>query len=438
MHTGSAFESVRVVDLRRLAGAWFAPSICLVLCASLAPHHVVPNSFVLAALFGGLFIALVLRTLSAPLAIDIVTPFSCFFVAVGLTYVAASAAEMLPSGNLRPVRADLILRQSYFVLLWLPLIAGATALFDLIISTIARIGRYVALPLLGLVIAADMLTALWLGDPQQAWEGYVSFLNPAAVTFLYVGSFFVHVAVTGRSKFIVALVTAHAALSSVSDYGVMFNTFTGTFALGCMWAFALGARRSPRHAFWGVVAVGAALMCVLMIGVIAPHLAASDLNSHWRFVVWRENMFTLFESSFVGVGFGTPYYSLSPGNIETAYMLVKTSEFAGHAQSSTTDILYYRAQHSSFVNAFYRMGVAGGGLLIAFAAALLLLVAKAARSTNGSYAWLAAAGGALFVVEASQVGMHVGLESPRYFCFFALAVGFARAAAHRVEQESYA
>jgi hypothetical protein len=436
MLIGSESESRRLkpVDLARLAGTWLSAYVGLILCAALIPHPDVPNAFVLTALFIGLLLALLLRLLAAPLVADSVALLNCLFVAIGVAYIALSFAEMLPTGNLRPTRDDLILRHSYFVLLWIPLIAGATAFFDLTIATMARVARRAALPFLGLIIVADMSTALWLGDPDNAWEGYVSFLNPAAVTFLYVGSFFLHVAVTGRSKLALLLVTAHAALSSVTDYGVMFNTFTGTFSLGCMWAFALGAYYSPRLALFGVVGVGTALMCILVIGVVAPGLAAADLNTHWRFLVWRENLFTFFETSFLGVGFGTPYYSFSAGNIETAYMLAKTQEFAHHAQASPTDVLYYRAQHSSFVNAFYRMGLAGGMLLVAIAVALLVMVSKSANAKGSAYAWLAAAGGALFVVEASQVAMHVGLESPRYFCFFALAIGFARAVARRDER----
>lgn len=431
MPIGSVSELRRVgaVDLARVAGFWLAAYVGLTLCAALIPHPDIPNGFVLTALFAGLSLALLLRLLAAPLVADTVALLNCLFVAIGIAYMALSAAEMLPNGNLRPTRQDLILRHSYFILIWIPLIAGASAFFDLTISTLARIARRAALPFLVSIIVADMVTARWLGDPDNSWEGYVSFLNPAATTFLYVGSFFLHVATTRRSKIALLLVTGHAALSYATDYGVMFNTFTGTFSLGCMWAFAIGAYRSPRLALFGVMAVGGALMCILALGVVFPGLAAADLNTHWRFLVWRENLFTFFESSFLGVGFGTPYYSLTAGNIETAYMFAKTPEFAHHV--SPIDVLYYRAQHSSFVNAFYRMGVAGGALLVAISVASLAMVWKAARPKDSIDAWLAAAGGALFVIEASQVAMHVGLESPRYFCFFALAIGFARAAAHR-------
>jgi hypothetical protein len=220
----------------------------------------------------------------------------------------------------------------------------------------------------------------------------------------------------------------HCALSNIAGYGMMFDTVTGVFVFACMWAFALAGRRSPSAALVVVMALGGALVVGLMAGSLLPDVIGFDLNTQWRFLVWRENLFAALNSGSLGVGFGTPYNELSPGNIAEAYRLTKFAEFTQYAMSSPIDILYIRGQHSSFVNAFYRMGLLGGGLLIAFNLAVLTMLVKAMRRGAAECRPLVAAAGAVFVIEASQVGMHVGLESPRYYAVYALAVGLARAA----------
>jgi hypothetical protein len=69
----------------------------------------------------------------------------------------------------------------------------------------------------------------------------------------------------------------------------------------------------------------------------------------------------------------------------------------------------------------------GGGLLLAFNAAVLFQVIRYAVRSSGVDQRIVAAAGAIFVVEAVQIAVHVGLESPRYLAVYALSVGFARA-----------
>jgi hypothetical protein len=167
-------------------------------------------------------------------------------------------------------------------------------------------------------------------------------------------------------------------------------------ALCCMWAFAIAIRRSARHALISVVAVAGTVVLFLAIGTIAPSVLSFDLNTEWRFLVWRENLFASLNSGLLGVGFGTPYYALSVGNIAESYRLTQYAEFQGYAFSSPVDLLYIRAQHSSFVNAFYRMGILGGGLLLALNAAVLFQVVRYAVRSSGVDQRIVAAAGAIF------------------------------------------
>jgi hypothetical protein len=174
--------------------------------------------------------------------------------------------------------------------------------------------------------------------------------------------------------------------------------------------------------------LGICLLLGLLIGTAMPDVIGFDINTQWRFFVWRENLFAALKSGLLGVGFGTPYFQLSPGNVFEAYRLTQYAEFTQYALGSPTDLLYIRGQHSSLVNAFYRMGLVGGGLFITFNVAVVVVLIKALRRAASGVAAVIAAASAIFVVEASQIAMHVGIESPRYLAVFALAVGLARGA----------
>jgi hypothetical protein len=327
------------------------------------------------------------------------------------------------------VRSEFILRHSYFVFLWIPLVAGTTALFRNVIPDLAKLARYAALPVLVAIAVCDLAAAALWGLPERLeWEGYIPFFDPPVTHFVYALSFFLYVGATRRSAFPLAVVTIHAIVSGATDHGTIYNTMTGNFMLACMFAFALGLRRSPALALFAVLGLSGCLAIGLLAGTAMPGLLGFDINTQWRFFVWRENLFTALQSGLLGVGFGPPYFPLSLGNVAEAYRLTQYAEFTQYALGSPIDLLYIRGQHSSLVNAFYRMGLLGGGLLIAFIAAVLVLAVRAARraSEMGS---IAAAAGAIFLIEATQIAMHVGIESPRYLACFALATGLARGAA---------
>lgn len=416
------------VDPQLIVARWSGAALALFAPFALLPANLLPNAVPLVLVFGATFAVLAARFPSRSFNFDLATPISAAFAAVGLLYVGASLLQLLPTGNQRPVRPEFILRHAHYILLWLPLMAGTAALFRNVLPDLARHARRAALPALFALAIGDVASSILLGDPDRiTWEGYTSFFDPGALTFLYAFTFFFAVSTTGRIAVPLAVATVHCALSNIAGYGMMFDTVTGMFVFACMWAFALTGRRSPVAALFAVVALGAALVIGLMAGSLLPDLIGFDLNTQWRFLVWRENLFAALNSGSLGVGFGTPYNELSPGNIAEAYRLTKFAEFTHYAMSSPIDILYIRGQHSSFVNAFYRMGLLGGGLLIAFNLAVLTMLVKAMRRGAAEFRPFVAAAGAVFVVEASQIGMHVGLESPRYYAVYALAVGLARA-----------
>jgi hypothetical protein len=423
---------LRGVDPQAIAARWSALALLAIIPPALLQSSILPNAVPFAALFCAAVATLVVRSPATPLRLDLVTPISVAFVAVGILYVGLSILELLPAGSQRPLRPNFVLRHSYYVFLWLPLMAGTTAMFRHILPDMARLAPRFALPALAALAAGDIAGAALMGDPERMqWEGYTSLFDPAILTILYTTCFLFRVATRRGVAWPLAVATVHCAVSNGAGYGMMFNTMTGMFVFVCMWSFALAWRFwSPRLALYSIMATAAALFAALIAGALLPEILGLDINTHWRFLIWRENMLAALESGLIGVGYGTPYYELSPGNIGEAFRWAEFSEFRPYLLSSPIDILYIRAQHSSFVNAFYRTGVLGGGMLIAFTAAMIALVVGAMRRGDPAFRPLVAAGGAIFVIEASQIAMHVGIESPRYFAAFALAVGLARGAAY--------
>jgi hypothetical protein len=418
------------VDPQVMVARWSGAILAAWTPFALLPASVLPNPVPLAVVFACVCAVLLAGIPGGKLRTDLVTPISIAFVGVGILYIGASLLQVLPIGPEWSFRNEFVPRHSYYLLVWLPLMGGAVALFRNVMSDLlVWVGRLGAGFLAFLAIADVAFAYLWGVQERMTWEGYVPFFDPPFMNFLYSMTFFLYVGVTRRIVLPLAIVSLHGLVSGMTDHGTIYNTMTGSFVVACMFLFALVVRRRPVLTLFGLFALGAGLFLVLIVGTLAPEVLGFDVNTQWRFLVWRENLFSALQTGLLGVGFGTPYFPLTSGNIAEAYRLAKYAEFTQYALGNPTDLLYIRGQHSSFVNAFYRMGLAGGGLLIAFNFAVLVLLVKAIRRASADFAPIIAAVGAIFLVENCQIAMHVGLESPRYLAAYALAVGLARAAA---------
>jgi O-antigen ligase len=85
---------------------------------------------------------------------------------------------------------------------------------------------------------------------------------------------------------------------------------------------------------------------------------------------------------------------------------------------------YYRGQHSSVVNVFYRMGIIGGVLFVLINAGALLLayrgIGAAADPIQRRHCFIALV---LLVTQIVQMSIHVGLETPRFILLYVLSIG---------------
>lgn len=137
-----------------------------------------------------------------------------------------------------------------------------------------------------------------------------------------------------------------------------------------------------------------------------------DSNTLWRWRVWENEYHSLMATNFMGVGFGSAYVSYDIVDSVDNYNMYKSED------GSIYDGLFLVANHNSFLNMFYRMGVLGGSLFLILLFQLIRWTISSYRHADKEmklYIWCA------FVCFADQVVIALfnpGLEMMQF------AVGF--------------
>lgn len=343
------------------------------------------------------------------------------FVLAGTIGLALSLLNAYPDLPLLPLRQDYVLRHGYFVVLWLPVLIGGVSFWDRNLGWTIVLSRRGGLLVLAILAVGDLVTADLFGDPRTAnWSGYVYYLEKAAFAFIFTVTYVFYVVYGGRRWLAAGLITTYFVLSRALALGIMFNATTGAFIYIALMLATLPIG-SLRLRSVLVVTILTAALAVIVYGLLFPDQFAFDRNTYWRLVSWRQNLASLWDSYLIGVGFGTPYHPLSMENLVVAGTLddLREPTFPGEAQ-------YFRAQHSSFINVFYRLGIPGG---LAFATLNFLLVhrlgaaIRLARSPATQRTIFAAL--VLFVIAIFQIMVHVGLETPRFFVVYILSMALA-------------
>lgn len=354
------------------------------------------------------------------------------FISIGLSSVIVSGLQLMPDDPLRPYRDTFLLRHSFHFFVLGPTMLGAFLIMSRSLDLVTRFGTRYGLLAYGAIGFADLMTGYVWGDPQgMANEGYVAFLDPSTTTVLCSATYFLHVAFTRRRAIPLLVAIIYFVVTQIADYGMMYNTMTGKFVFLIQLGFTLTIRQPALIPFAAALFACLAVVGALLVGIAFPGVGEKDLNSIWRFMVWRENLATLFMRGGLGMGFGTPYYGFTDNNLTSVFRLVTTAEFAAYRYSSAFDVFYVRAQHSTIVNTFYRTGFLGGAALLWMYSAPVIWAAKQLAARAASPLLLAAT--VLFMIEATQTALHVGLESPRYFLFFCMSWGLLRAALGKAE-----
>lgn len=351
------------------------------------------------------------------------------FVSFAVIVVLFSALQLFPELPDRPYRVDYLLRQSFHVFLLGPTMLAAALMATRGVDYVMRLAGRWGLAAYAAIGFIDVTWAFLYGDPQGLLnEGYLAALDPSTTSFLCVITYFGYCAMNRRVALPIAVAVVYFAASTWLDAGMMYNTLTGKYIFLMQMGFTLLIGRSALLAVTWCLMATLAVAVVLVAGVANPSLAQGELNTAWRFMVWRDNVKATFDSMGFGIGFGRPYYAISTNNVSSVYRLAGSNEFSPYRYTSVFDILYVRAQHSSVVNTFYRMGVTGGLLLLWMYVEPVRLAVKRLLGRGRHHAPMLAAAVVFFLAEAMQTALHVGLESPRYFLFFCLSWGLLRGA----------
>jgi hypothetical protein len=351
------------------------------------------------------------------------------FVVIGTLSVAASALELYPKILLLPRRTDYIMRHGYFVFLLLPFIIGGYNIWSVGLPGLARFCKRFGIPILALLPIADIGTAHFMGTWQ---DGYTRFLDTAQIGICYYLVFSFYIIFTSKRALPLLLMTTALLLCRLLAYGSLFNSLASLLMFLILIVLslpqAIGAARA-----WLIASLVPVALIAMTIEISLPSLCqeqeqnASAIFSHpgntyWRCLAWRSNMADLFSTYLIGVGFGVPYHPFTTENWLASEML--ENEMNISASAPTSEVLYVRGQHSSVINVFYRLGIAGGVIFLLMNWLLIMRLARAA--TDGSFLGrlsLIACG--LMVLAFLQISSNVGLESPRYFLNYTLAISLA-------------
>lgn len=144
---------------------------------------------------------------------------------------------------------------------------------------------------------------------------------------------------------------------------------------------------------------------------------SDDANALWRLMVWTNEVISLKETYFTGVGYGSAYVT------ETIYNEVSNSNMYTN-DFTNNEGLFVVANHSSILNMFYRMGIIGGILYISIILITLKWYSKIYRSIkirkSRRYLYWALIN---WIINLLIICINPGLESPQFATTYLLSQG---------------
>ena len=165
------------------------------------------------------------------------------------------------------------------------------------------------------------------------------------------------------------------------------------------------------------------LLLVLFILVIyfgqdsLYNIIKNDQNSLWRLLVWKNEIQTLAKTWFTGVGFGTSYVTAD------IYTIVNNSNMYMDSDGTIYERLFLVANHNSFLNMFYRMGLLGGGLFLALNIVICstcMSFSKEKTKWNYEYQWWAFTN---YVYNLVIIALNPGMEMMQFAINYTFSLG---------------
>ncbi len=376
------------------------------------------------AAFTGLAILLTLRSgfrlpVNGPyLALYVLLAAGCFSVV--LSFVGQASLTGYP-------RSDrFIFRQSYFLIM-LPLAIMAGFVFwQRCYGALLRFCAAFFVPLAIACMLSDWASAYLFGDPTfRGFNGYSKYADKGILTLVFSFIYLARV-MSRRERHVVPLVLllVYFGGTKILTYGSLFQATTGTIIMGIL-ALVTVLRLRPALCGQLLVVFLGALFTALAVATIYPELFSDDANAYWRFSNWHSNFVALYETGFLGIGFGTPYFPVTSDSLLHALSILKRGSEPWAGSTQNYDLIYLRTQHNSFVNLFFRTGLIGGLAFLAFNVGLLGSALRAMRGARPELQSQALLGLTLVTLSLLQISLHVGLETPRFLVLYAFSVALS-------------
>jgi hypothetical protein len=358
------------------------------------------------------------------------------FVIFGLVVVALSFMGYYDGFTLWPVEQKFIGRQAYFIFLWLPIGYASLCFWAWNKEAIFNFfGRYGLLICAGIIVL-DLATSKLLGDARTVeWVQYQFFLDKLILAFIFVLSATCYIAHNPSSWSFIGMLLVSAVLYHVLKLGILFNAQTGTI-LTLILVIAWFPFVSLQMRAVAVCVLVLAMHVVLTAGMFNKNAFKDDANTLWRLNAWTNNWSMVWETNSMGMGFGTPYHQRSAENLRNSAM--NEGDLMQNGPVSLEDTQYFRGQHSSVVNIFYRLGLVGGVLFVlinAFALGRCCVGIKNAHDPTTQKLFFV--GAMLLSVQIIQMSLHVGLETPRFLVVYMLSLGLCAVSPRLLRTSDY-
>ena len=179
-------------------------------------------------------------------------------------------------------------------------------------------------------------------------------------------------------------------------------------------------RKDTNHKI--IFAFSSAILLTYTLWGVIMGFVLEDENSLWRLNVWINEFNSLSQTYLTGVGFGSAYVT---ENI--LYQTDNYNMFFNNEEGLMEVGAFIVANHSSFINMFYRMGLIGGGLFLALNFQLICVTIKMYYRATKKMRQLLWYMLSVWIYETVVIALNPGLEMMQFAMSYllSLAVLFA-------------
>lgn len=168
-----------------------------------------------------------------------------------------------------------------------------------------------------------------------------------------------------------------------------------------------------------IVLSSLAVIFIFIISGLLVIFVKNDPNSLWRLHVWQNELSSLKQTYFTGVGFGSAYVT-----DDIIYKVSNSNMYFNNADRSLEYGVFTVANHSSILNMFYRMGLVGGFIFLAMNVQLICLVVKLYHDSKRHERALLWRLFGVWIYQTVIIFLNPGLEMMQFAVSYLLSVAF--------------